>query len=117
MALALYGIPNCDTVRRARAWLAERGVEVRFHDFKREGLADERLARWTHALGWERLLNRRGTSWRGLSEAERAAVIDASSAQTLMLRLPSLIKRPVVEWPDGTLSVGFEPEDWSRRLA
>jgi Spx/MgsR family transcriptional regulator len=117
MALALYGIPNCDTVKRARAWLAERGVAVDFHDFKRAGLEAQRLARWTDALGWERLLNRRGTSWRGLPEAERATVTDAASAQALMLRQFSLIKRPVVEWPDGALSVGFEPEDWSRRVA
>lgn len=117
MSLTLYGIPNCDTVKRARAWLAERGVEARFHDFKRAGLEAEHLARWSAALGWEALLNRRGTTWRALADADRAAVTDAASAQALMLRQLSLIKRPVVEWPDGTLSVGFDPEAWARRLA
>lgn len=116
MTITLYGIPHCDTVKRARAWLGERSEAVEFHDFKRAGLEAERLARWTEVLGWERLLNRRGTSWRGLPEAERAAVTDAASAQALMLRQLSLIKRPVVEWPDGTLSVGFDPDDWARRL-
>jgi Spx/MgsR family transcriptional regulator len=117
MGTALYGIPNCDTVKRARAWLAERGVAAEFHDFKRAGLDAARLERWTQALGWEALLNRRGTTWRGLPEAERTAVVDATSAQAAMLRHPSLIKRPVVEWPDGAITVGFDPDEWARRTA
>ncbi len=115
-AITLYGIPNCDTVRKARAWLADRGVEVRFHDLRREGVAPEEVARWAAEVGWEALLNRKGTTWRGLSEADRASVSDMPSACRLMARRPSLIKRPVVRWPQG-LTVGFDPADWAVRVA
>ncbi len=116
MSLTVYGIPNCDTVKRARAWLAEQGVEFRFHDFKKQGLPAERLDAWLDALGWEALLNRKGTTWRKLDEATRAAVVDAASARALMLTHASLIKRPVVEWADAAVSVGFAPNDWLPRL-
>lgn len=113
--VTLYGIPNCDTVKRARAWLAERGVAHDFHDFKKAGVPAA-LPQWTAALGWERLLNRAGTTWRKLDEAQRAAVTDAASAAALMQAQPSVIKRPVVQWADASLSVGFDAADWSRRL-
>ncbi|MFN0185788.1 MAG: ArsC family reductase [Aquabacterium sp.] len=116
-AVTLYGIPNCDTVKRARAWLAAQpGVEVNFHDFKKAGVPPQRLQAWTAAAGWERLLNRAGTTWRKLDEARRAAVTDAASAHGLMLAEPSVIKRPVVEWPDGAITVGFDQGDWGRRV-
>ena len=114
--ITLYGIPNCDTVKKARAWLAARGVEVRFHDLRRDGVSHEELARWTAEVGWETLLNRKGTTWRGLPEPERATASDIRGACHLMARHPSLIKRPVVQWPQG-LSVGFEPERWAERLS
>jgi Spx/MgsR family transcriptional regulator len=104
----LYGIPNCDTVKRARAWLTERGVEHRFHDFKKAGVPDDRLAAWMKSAGWERLLNRKGTMWRKLDEATREAVVDADSAAALMRVQASVIKRPVVDWPDGGITVGFD---------
>jgi Spx/MgsR family transcriptional regulator len=106
----LYGIPNCDSVKRARAWLAERGVAYAFHDFKKSGVPPDRLSAWVQALGWERLVNRQGTTWRKLDDVLRAAVIDAASAQRLMRNQPSVIKRPVVEWDDGRITVGFG--DW-----
>jgi len=112
----LYGIPNCDTVKRARDWLATRDVDVVFHDFKKAGVPADRLAAWVAAAGWERVLNRKGTTWRKLAEAQRTAVIDATSAQALMREEPSLIKRPVVEWDDGRITVGFDAGDWAARV-
>ena len=115
-ALHLYGIPNCDTVKRARTWLAGRGADATFHDFKKAGVPVDRIDGWIAAVGWERLLNRQGTTWRKLDDATKAAVVDAASARALMLAQPSVIKRPVVAWPDGAITVGFDAEDFSRRL-
>lgn len=117
MEITLYGIPNCDTVKRARAWLTGQGVAHRFHDFKKAGVPAERLAIWLPTAGWEALLNRRGTTWRALDAATQAGVVDAATAAALMQAQPSVIKRPVVEWPEGRVSVGFDAEDWARRLA
>lgn len=103
--MKLYGIPNCDSVKRARAALA--GVDHTFHDFRRDGLPPERLDAWLAAAGWQTLLNRRGTTWRQLGEAERAAVVDRDSARAALLARPSLVKRPVVEWDDGRITVGL----------
>ena len=116
VALTLYGIPNCDTVKRARAWLAEHGVAVQFHDFKKAGVPQAGLDDWIKAAGWERVLNRKGNTWRALDDAARAAVVDATSARALMLAQPSVIKRPVVAWPDGEITVGFDPDDFARRV-
>ena len=115
MQISLYGISNCDTVKRARAWLAQQSCEARFHDFKKAGVPEARLDAWIAALGWERLLNRQGTTWRKFDEALRASVIDTAGARRLMLAQPSVIKRPVVEWGDGAITVGFDVEDWERR--
>lgn len=116
MTVTLYGIPNCDTVKRARAWLDAQGVEHRFHDYKKAGVPAERLDRWLAALGWERLVNRSGTTWRKLDEVARERVVDAASAKRLLLEQPSVIKRPVVEWDGGALSVGFDADDWRARI-
>ena len=112
MTAVLYGIPNCDTVKRARARLAEQGTAYSFHDFKKQGVPEARLDSWIAALGWESLVNRRGTTWRGLDEGLRAGIADAASARALMLAHPSVIKRPVIEWPAGSVTVGFEPDRW-----
>ena len=112
----VYGIANCDTVKRARAWLAEQGVDAHFHDFKKAGVPPQELDGWLAAAGWEQVLNRRGTTWRKLDEAQRAAVVDLASARALMLAQPSVIKRPVVQWPDGRITVGFDDGDWANRL-
>ena len=113
--ITLYGIPNCDTVRAARAWLIAHGHDVAFHDFKKAGAPPDRLAAWLRALGWERLLNRQGTTWRKLDVALREAVIDGDSAMQAMRAQPSVIKRPVVEWSDGTVTVGFDARSWEGR--
>jgi Spx/MgsR family transcriptional regulator len=116
MKLTLYGIPNCDTVKRARAWLIGRGVEVTFHDFRKHGVPPTRLDAWLAAAGFARLVNRQGTTWKKLDLAAREAVVDAASARALLLAQSSIIKRPVVEWPDGAITVGFDPDDWARRV-
>ncbi|MBT9553882.1 MAG: ArsC family reductase [Hydrogenophaga sp.] len=112
----LYGIPNCDTVKKARTWLAEHGVTHTFHDFKKHGVPEPDLSRWLAAAGWETLVNRKGTTWRGLDEATRSAVVDNASARTLLLAHASVIKRPVVVWADGAITVGFDAADWQRRV-
>ena len=116
-SIVLYGIPNCDTVKKARAWLAARGVEVQFHDFKKQGVPRAHLDRWIAAAGWEKLLNRQGATWRKLDAATQAGVHDAASAAALLMQHPSAIKRPVVEWSAaaGDVTVGFAPDDWQRR--
>lgn len=114
--VTVYGIPNCDTVKKARAWLSERGVEVVFHDYKKQGVPEAALRGWVKALGWEALLNRKGTTWRKLDPARQAAVTDAASAISLMLEQPSVIRRPVLVRGEA-LRVGFEADDWDRLFA
>ena len=115
MTLRVYGIAHCDTVRKARGFLAEHRVGHEFHDYRKQGVPAAALARWVAALGWQALLNRKGTTWRNLDDAQRAAVGDADSAMALMLRHASVIRRPVVEWADGTVTVGFDARAWSGR--
>ncbi|HET7794382.1 MAG TPA: ArsC family reductase [Rhizobacter sp.] len=116
MAITLYGIPNCDTVKKARAWLAERQAEVAWHDFKKQGVPEPALDGWLKAVGWEKLVNRQGTTWRKLDADVQAGVTDAVSARRLMLDQPSVIKRPVVRWADGTVTVGFSEALFSQHL-
>ena len=113
--IQLYGIPNCDTVKKARAWLDAHGIEYAFHDYKKEGADPAKLERWVAEKGWEALLNRRGTTFRQLSDADKAD-IDAAKAVQVMAAHPSTIKRPVVEYPDGLL-VGFDPAEWGAALS
>ncbi len=114
--LEVYGIKNCNTVKKALAWLDEHGVEYRFHDFKREGVDEARLARWVEQLGWEALLNRKGLTWRRLPEERRAQVSDAASAMALMREKPSIIKRPIVEAGDEVILLGFDEAAYQERL-
>ena len=107
MTPALYGIANCDTVRKARAWLDGHGVLYRFHDYRRLGVPAAELQRWIESVGWEALLNRRGTTWKRLDEAARERLIDATSAAALMQAEPSLIRRPVLAAGE-VLLVGFD---------
>ena len=113
--MVVYGIPNCDTVKRARAWLDARGSGYTFHDFRKAGVPEPRLDAWLKASGWEALLNRKGTTWRKLDAAAQARVTDAQAARALMLEQPSVIKRPVVEWDDGRITVGFDAPQWGQR--
>ena len=114
--MIVYGIPNCDTVKKARQWLTAQGVAHEFHDFKKLGVPPAQLSHWIEALGWEKLINRQGTTWRKLDATVQAGVQDTASASALVQEQPSLIKRPVVEWNDGSVSVGFQAENWSTRL-
>lgn len=107
MTITLYGIPNCDTVKRARQWLDAAGLAYQFHDFKKAGVPAPELQRWLAELGWEKVINRSGTSWRKLEDAQKAAVVDAASAAAIAHEQPSVIKRPVVQWADGSLTIGF----------
>jgi len=114
MTVRLYGIPNCDTMKKARTWLDQHGVDYRFHNYKTDGIDEASLRRWVDQLGWEVLLNRAGTTFRKLDEAERQD-IDADKAIRLMQAQPSLIKRPVLD-RDGRLTVGFKPERYAEIL-
>ena len=109
MSITIYGIKNCDTMKKARAWLDKRGVEYAFHDYKTAGIDRERLERWSKKLGWETLLNRAGTTFRKLPDKDKAG-LDAGKAVALMLDQPSMIKRPVLDLGGGRLLVGFKPE-------
>ena len=115
MALTLYGIPNCDTVKKARTWLDAAGIAYSFHDFRKDGLDPAKLQDWIDAIGWEKLLNKAGTTFRKLPDADKAG-IDADKAKALMLDQPAMIKRPVAEGPDG-VSVGFSAAEWQTRFA
>lgn len=114
--ITLYGIPNCDTVKKARTWLTAHGHAHIFHDFKKQGVPEVELDAWIAALGWPVLVNRAGTTWRHLDDATRAAVVDATSARALMVAQPSIIKRPVVRWgdtPGAALTVGFSADHFA----
>ena len=114
MAITIYSIKNCDTMKKARAWLDKRGVKYVFHDYKTAGIERERLERWTKKLGWEILLNRAGTTFRKLPDTEKNGVTE-TKAITLMLKQPSMIKRPVLD-VGGKLVVGFKPDVYQATL-
>ena len=111
MTVTLYGIPNCDTVKKARDWLDARGVTYAFHDYKKLGADPVKLAAWVAAAGWETVLNRAGTTFRKLPDAEKQG-LNAAKAVAVMAAYPSCIKRPVVEHQGGLL-VGFKPGEWA----
>ena len=115
MTTHLYGIPNCDTVRKARKWLDARGIAYVFHDFKKEGVDAGRVARWVDAAGLDTVLNRRGTTWRKLSDEEKARA-EGNEAVSLLVQHPSMIKRPVVEHGD-TVLVGFKEDIWDAHFS
>ena len=114
MSISLYGIPNCDTMKKARAWLDQHGVAYEFHDYKKQGIERNRLESWCKEVGWETLLNRAGTTFRKLPDDEKQGVT-AKSAVALMLDQPSMIKRPVLEH-GGRLIVGFRPEIYAEAV-
>ena len=110
-AVTIYGIKNCDTMKKARAWLDQRGVAYAFHDYKAVGIDRATLEGWARQVGWEVLLNRSGTTFRGLPDADKQG-LDEAKAIRLMLAQPSMIKRPVLE-VEGRLLVGFKPEQYA----
>jgi arsenate reductase len=118
MSITVYGIPNCDTVRKARGWLDGLGLSYRFHDYKKAGIDPGKLREWVDARGWEAILNRNGTTFRKLPEADRSD-LDAAKAIGLMCANTSAIKRPLVEYEAAGgkgLLVGFEAQQWSTAL-
>ena len=114
MTVTIYGIKNCDTVKKARSWLEGRGVAHRFVDFRVDGLDPGDLARWKGAVGWEKLLNKASATFRGLSDADKAG-LDGKKALVLMQAHPTLIKRPVLD-VGGKITVGFKPEIYEQAL-
>jgi arsenate reductase (glutaredoxin) len=116
LSITIYGIKNCDTMKKARAWLDKRGVDYAFHDYKTAGIERAQLERWVKKLGWESLLNRSGTTFRKLPDKDKSG-IDAGKAIALMLAQPSMIKRPVLDLGGGKLLVGFSPELYVKALA
>ena len=111
--ITVYGIPNCDSVKKARVWLTDHGIDYVFHDFKKQGVPSGALDLWLKRVSWELLVNRKGTTWRKLDAAQQASVVDAASARALMLAHASVIKRPVLV-RDETVIVGVNPEAWAR---
>jgi Spx/MgsR family transcriptional regulator len=111
----LYGIPNCDTVKKARTWLDAQGKDYTFHDYKKEGADPERIAGWIAAAGLDLVVNRKGTTYRALSEDDKARAADAATAPALLAANPSVIKRPIVEHAGGIL-VGFKADEWAAAL-
>jgi len=114
VTLTLYGIPNCDTVKKARTWLDAQGIGYAFHDYKKAGADAAKLAAWCDAAGWDKVLNRAGTTFRKLPDTDKAD-LDQAKAVALMAANPSCIKRPIVEYPGGVL-VGFKEADWAAAL-
>ena len=116
MKITIYGIKNCDTMKKARAWLDKRGVDYAFHDYKTAGIERAQLEQWAKQVGWDTLLNRAGTTFRKLPDTDKKGV-DAKKAIALMLREPSMIKRPVLDLGRGKLLVGFAPEIYGAAIA
>jgi arsenate reductase len=116
MSVTIFGIKNCETMKKARAWLDGHGIEYVFHDYKTAGLARERLERWEKKVGWETLLNRAGTTFRKLPDKEKNG-LNGKKALALMLEQPSMIKRPVLDLGGGKLLVGFTPELYSKSVS
>ncbi|HED36359.1 MAG TPA: ArsC family reductase [Gammaproteobacteria bacterium] len=112
--IKLYGIPNCDTIKKARKWLSANGLEYDFHDYRKQGVPEKELSKWIKQTDWELLLNKRGTTWRKLDEETKNS-IDKASATQIMLDNPSIIKRPVLT-QNKTLLIGFKEDEYSQLL-
>ena len=108
----MYGIPNCGTIKKARAWFAERDLEYSFHDYKKQGVDEQQLRDWLKQFGWEQLINKRGTTWRKLDEQTRESMNDSSALAT-MLENASIIKRPIIE-TDGQTVIGFDADEYQQ---
>jgi len=112
--VTLYGIPNCSTVKKARAWLDANGIGYTFHDFKKAGLDAGLIKTWLEDIPWDTLLNRKGTTWRSLSDVRKASIIDSESAGRLMLELPSIVKRPVLQTSGRPAQAGFSETQYQQ---
>ncbi len=116
VSITIYGIKNCDTMKKARAWLDGRGVAYSFHDYKADGISKEKLQHWCDELSWHTVLNRAGTTFRKLLDADKEG-LNEREAIALMLAQPSMIKRPMVEIDGGKLLAGFKPETYAKEFA
>jgi arsenate reductase len=116
MAVTIYGIKNCDTMKKARAWLDKHGVDYAFHDYKSAGVDKDKLERWAKKAGWETVINRAGLTFKKLPDKDKAGLTEAKAIK-LMLAQPSMIKRPVLELGGGKLLVGFKPEEYEKIVA
>lgn len=114
--MIVYGIPNCNTVQKARIWLTANGLDYTFHDFKKQGITAEKLQEWCAAFGWETVLNKKGTTWRKLTPAAQEAVKDEKSAIALLLEHNSAIKRPVIEQDGKAVLISFNEEQYGQLL-
>lgn len=114
--MRLYGIPNCNTVKKAREWLQNNGITYEFHDFKKQGVDTGTLDTWLQQYPWEKLVNRAGMTWRNLSETEKASVVDNASAIALMQNKTSVIKRPVLVKSNKILALGFDESSYHKQL-
>lgn len=112
--MKLYGIPNCNTVKKARAWLDANNIAYVFHDFKKQGIDTNTINNWFTQQSWEKLINRAGLTWRGLSDDAKAAVVDNASALALMQAKPSVIKRPILERNYQVLALGFSEDEYNK---
>ncbi len=115
MKAKVFGIPNCNSVKKARTWLKENNIEEDFHDFKKLGVDREYLEKWVSEFGWENVLNRKGTTWRGLDEETKNSIVDEESAIQLMLNKSSIIKRPIIESKKGN-TIGFNEDNLKTTL-
>jgi arsenate reductase (glutaredoxin) len=115
--MILYGIKNCDTVKKARAWLDEHNIVYEFHDYKTAGITEKHLRAWLKQIDWQQLVNRSGMTWRKLSDEQKAKIVDADTAIALMLAQTSVIKRPLIEVDGKVKALGFSPEEYSRLSA
>lgn len=115
MTITIYGIKSCDTMKKAFTWLDQQGLDYQFHDYKKAGAPEKALAGWIDELGWENVINRRGTSWRKLPQGRRDKM-EPKDALTAAMENPSMIKRPLVVYNGGVL-LGFDPEQWAEKLA
>ena len=114
--MKVYGIPNCNTVKKARTWLSDNGLDYEFHDFKKQGITAGKLHEWCAVFGWEKVLNKKGTTWRNLSSEVQGQVKDEATAIAVLLENTSAIKRPVVEQDGKAVLISFDEEDYSKLL-
>ena len=112
--MILYGIPNCNTVKKAQTWLKENGFEYEFHDFKKKGITEDKLKEWCGTFGWERILNKKGTTWKKISPEEQASIIDRDATVKFLTQYTSAIKRPVLEVNGKAMTIGFDESEYAK---
>lgn len=114
--MIVYGIPNCNTVKKARTWLTDNALDYEFHDFKKQGITAEKLNEWCNVFGWERVLNKKGTTWKNLSPDQQNSVKDQETAVAILLQNHSAIKRPVIELDGKAILLSFDEEQYNKLL-